>query len=256
MPHEVRKLLRTRFVEGDDRRRNLVALGAGPGASQLDALESLKGIAFDHWSDLRAGAAFMDLRNAALAVLDRLEQRLLQLRDANEPVRLSANEASERAVEQLDTLRQCASQQGDKIDAEAEATSRNFLSEIRAMPEPQLLQKLAERDGPVIHWRGNSLSLGPGFCADPGWRPGGMLVGGVISRAYRIDGFPEEGDQARRVVGNGRPQGKSGHGRCASTWAATFFIRVGKARSSKFGPWAQTPSTASATPPVSTSNSR
>ena len=89
----MRKLIFARLIGGDDpsasRRRTLVALGTGPSASQLDATEPLSGITPDHWTDLRAGAAFMDLRNAALAVLYRLEHCLLQLRDANEPAVLS-----------------------------------------------------------------------------------------------------------------------------------------------------------------------
>jgi len=165
VPHEVRKLILARLIGGDDpsasRRRTLVALGTGPSASQLDATEPLSGITPDHWTDLRAGAAFMDLRNAALAVLYRLEHRLLQLRDANESAVLSVHEATKVVGEPTVALRQCARQQGDRIDAGAEATSRKFLSEVRDLPVPQLLQKLAERDGTVIRWRDGRIGLGP-----------------------------------------------------------------------------------------------
>lgn len=165
MPHEVRKLILARLIGGDDqsasRRRALVALGTGPSASQLDAAEPLSGISADHWTDLRAGAAFMDLRNAALAVLYRLEHRLLQLRDANEPAVLSVDEASKVVGEPLAALRQCARQQGDRIDAAEEASSRKFLSEVKDLPVQKLLQRLAERDGTVIRWRDGRIGLGP-----------------------------------------------------------------------------------------------
>ena len=165
MPHEVRKLILARLIGGDDqsasRRRALVVLGTGPSASQLDAAEPLSGISADHWTDLRAGAAFMDLRNAALAVLYRLEHRLLQLRDANEPAVLSVDEASKVVGEPLAALRQYASQQGDRIDAAEEASSRKFLSEVKDLPVQKLLQRLAERDGTVIRWRDGRIGLGP-----------------------------------------------------------------------------------------------
>jgi hypothetical protein len=58
-------------------------------------------------------------------------------------------------------LRQCARQQGDRIDAAEEASSRKFLSEVRDFPDQKLLQKLAERDQTVIRWRDGRIGLGP-----------------------------------------------------------------------------------------------
>ncbi|QEL26395.1 hypothetical protein FQV39_04550 [Bosea sp. F3-2] len=165
VPSEVRKLIQARLIEGDDpnvmRRRNLVALGTGPSAAQLEFAEPLPGIDAAHWTDLRAGGAFIALRDAALAVLDRLEQRLLQLRDDNQPVRLSTEDAMREAAGQIETLSRLAEDKGDRIDAGGERISRAFLAEIRSLPVPQLLQKLAERDGTVIAWRGDRLGLGP-----------------------------------------------------------------------------------------------
>lgn len=165
VPPEVRKLILARLVGGDDpstsRRRALVALKTGPSAGQLDAVEQVSGITADHWTDLRAGAAFMDLRSAALAVLYRLEECLLQLRDANEAAWLPFGEANKTVGEPLAALRQCARQLGARIDAADEPSSRKFLSEIRDLPDQQLLQKLAERDGTVIRWREDRIGLGP-----------------------------------------------------------------------------------------------
>lgn len=165
VPYEVRKLILARLIGGDDpsasRRRALVALKTGPSASQLDAVEPLSGITADHWTDLRAGAAFMDLRDAALAVLYRLEHRLLERRDANEAAVLSVDEASNETGEPLAALRQCARQLGARIDAADESSSRKFLSEVRGLSDQQLLQKLADRDGTVIRWRDDRIGLGP-----------------------------------------------------------------------------------------------
>ena len=182
VPYEVRKLILARLIGGDDpsasRRRALVALETGPSANQLDATEPLNGITPDHWTDLRAGAAFMNLRNAALAVLYRLECRLGQLRDANEPAVLSVDEASKIVGEPIETLRQYAHQQGDRIDTGAEATSRRFLFEVRDLPVPQLLQRLAEREGTVIRWRDGRIGLGP--------------AAGEVSTSNEIEPFQDE----------------------------------------------------------------
>lgn len=165
VPPDVRKLILARLVGGDDpstsRRRALVALKTGPSAGQLNAVEPLSGITADHWTDLRAGAAFMDLRSAALAVLYRLEERLLQLRDANEDAWLPFDEANKTVGEPLAALRRYALQLGARIDAADESSSRKFLSEVRDLPDQQLLQKLAERDGTVIRWRDDRIVLGP-----------------------------------------------------------------------------------------------
>lgn len=165
VPPDVRKLILARLVGGDDpstsRRRALVALKTGPSASQLNAVEPLSGITAAHWTDLRAGAAFMDLRSAALAVLYRLEERLLQLRDANEAAWLPFDEANKTVGEPLAALRRYALQLGARIDAADESSSRKFLSEVRDLPDQQLLQKLAERDGTVIRWRDDCIVLGP-----------------------------------------------------------------------------------------------
>lgn len=166
VPDTVRKLILARLIDGDDfgsmRRRDLVALGTGPDARQLESVDPLPGLGADHWTDLRAGAAFIDLRNAALAILDQLENRLLELRDNNEPVRLAAQDAIGIAEKQINELRQLAHDQGDRIDAGTEPFSKAFLGEIRTLSETRLLQKLAERDGTVIAWRGDDhLCLGP-----------------------------------------------------------------------------------------------
>ncbi len=165
IPDQVRKLILARLIQGDDpsasRRRALVALGTGPSASQLDAAKPPGGISPDHWTDLRAGAAFMDLRGAALAVLHGLEHRLLQSLDANTPAVLSIDEASKLVDGSLAALRECARLKGDRIDAAEEASSRKFLSEVIGLPDQNLLQRLAERDGTVIRWRAGRIGLGP-----------------------------------------------------------------------------------------------
>ena len=103
----------------------------------------------------------MDLRDAALSVLDQLEQHLLKLRDDNQPVRLSEAEAAEVAVEPLKQLRDLASAKGALVDQGNEETSRRFIAEIRNLSDQQLIQRLAERDSTVICQCEGHIVLGP-----------------------------------------------------------------------------------------------
>lgn len=165
IPNDVRKLVHKQLLEGNDaastRRRNLVAIGPGPSRAQLNILEPMPGIQHDHWTDLCAGAAFIDLRDKALAVLDALEMRLLELQDNNDAVRLSPKEGLAAAKDQIDELRQFASMADKRIKAAAEPFSLAFLGEILSSTPKMLLQRLAERDGSVITWRDEHLCLGP-----------------------------------------------------------------------------------------------
>lgn len=165
VPEAVRKLILARLLDGNDpgstRRRELARLGTGPSSTHLDQETALAGVAPDHWSDLRAGAAFMDIRDAALTVLDQLEQHLLKLRDDNQPVRLSEAEAAEVATEPLKQLRDLASAKGALVDQGNEETSRRFIAEIRHLSDQQLIQRLAERDSTVICQREGHIFLGP-----------------------------------------------------------------------------------------------
>lgn len=165
VPPGVRKLIRARLLDGEDpsaaRRRNLVALGTGPSTTQLQNPEPLPGIEAAHWTDLRAGAAFIDLRDAALRVLSRIEQVLLQRRDANRPARLSLQDAQQEAETDLENLRRIAETFGGRIEAADEPLSRAFLAQILTLSPDRLLQVLAERDGTVVIRRGDHLALGP-----------------------------------------------------------------------------------------------
>jgi hypothetical protein len=158
-------LIYARLVEGQDegarRRRNLVALGTGPNAQDLRSSKPLDILDDQHQVDLRAGVAFIDLRDAALKVLRDIEKQLLALRDNNQQVRLSAEDALKSAGGAVEQLRHLANQTGALIKVGREDTSARFLSEILESSDKQLLQNLAQRDRTVITWREGNLCLGP-----------------------------------------------------------------------------------------------
>ena len=165
VPAEVRKLIQARLLDGDEantiRRRNIARLGTGPSTAQLDSADPLPGIDPSHWADLRAGAAFIDLRDGALKVLNRIEQVLLQRRDASQPVRLFPRDAGRETEAEMAELHRIANAFGSRIDAAKEPVSSDFLKQIRTRSAADLCQFLAARDGTVVVWRGDHLALGP-----------------------------------------------------------------------------------------------
>lgn len=58
--------------------------------------------------DLRAGAAFMDLRDCAFRLLRAVEGKLLERRDQNLPTRMTVAEAVSRLGNELAKLRRVA----------------------------------------------------------------------------------------------------------------------------------------------------
>ncbi|WBU54427.1 hypothetical protein [Paracoccus sp. SCSIO 75233] len=165
VPRGVRNLIYTQLQggsnEGAARRRNLIALGRGPSAQQLEGEGPLSGIAPDHWRDLRGGVGFMDLRDAALAVLDRIEKRLREMRDANESVRLTPDDAAKHAEQEIEHLQSLARRKGPRIAATEEPVSCTFLTEIESSRKHDLMEGLAKRDASVITLRDGHLTLGP-----------------------------------------------------------------------------------------------
>lgn len=168
VPRDIRKLIHARLLDGHGpsdagaaRRRALISRGKGPRAADLQANEPLPGLDPDHWSDLRAGAAFMDLRDTALKVLRGIEDELLRKRDANAPLRLTLAEAKSVVAPQIDTLHQMANQLGDRILAACETHSSAFVKECQNPNTEALLRRLVERDMSVISLRDEALVPGP-----------------------------------------------------------------------------------------------
>jgi hypothetical protein len=168
LPKDIRKLIEARLInghgasdEGAARRRALIDHGKGPSADDLQAADAPPGLAAEHWRDMRAGAAFIDLRDAALQVLRGVEDELLRMRDANTPLRLTLTDAKRVVGPQIDTLRQRAGQLSDRILAAGEVHSGVFVKECHNPNSEALLQRLAERDMSVIALRDAALVPGP-----------------------------------------------------------------------------------------------
>ena len=177
LPQSIRKLIADRVLHGKgvedvdaQRRRALANLGHGPSSEQLLNAEPPSGeITESHWADIRAGAAFMDLRDAALAVLSAIEEELRSQVEKNATsVSLTPTEATEISKEQLKTLKSVAEQGRSLINAAKESVSMNLVKECLDTQSNQLVVKLAKRDGSVIKWLDDESKLipGPAWAAD------------------------------------------------------------------------------------------
>lgn len=173
VPTEICKLITTRILDGNgkededaQRRKALTMLRTGPSSAQLQQTTPPIGqITESHWTDLRAGAAFMDLRDAALAVLSAIEKELSSKAEKNGDISLSHVETKTIAKAQLNQLREVAKRGRTLIDAGKESVSKDFVSECLDAEDDALVVSLAKRDGSVIKWFDEKSILIPG----PAW---------------------------------------------------------------------------------------
>ncbi|WP_347917128.1 hypothetical protein [Paracoccus marcusii] len=176
-----RKLIRSQLLEGGSesshRRRDLANLGIGPSQEQLDSAVPLSGISVDHWRELRAGAGFIELQQAALSVLSKVDERLHELRDKNKAAKLSLAAAVETASDELALLKAQARRMENRIKAGNEKLSIAFLHQCLTLSPLELAAELGKRDGSVVALRGDVLTLGPA----------GVYADAAVPRVYQPD---------------------------------------------------------------------
>lgn len=171
-----RALLRARLELGSDRERSADTLrrrqalawvgslhGAAPGMSASDFPKppALDG---DHWDDIRAGALFFTLMDAAVAVLDAVEahmgpdRRQMPVADAARDLESAA--APSGPVRIL-ALRQAARRFLDAQHRQPQAVE--FARQCAADCTDDLLRALVGRDGTVLRLLGQDIGRGPAY---------------------------------------------------------------------------------------------
>ncbi len=127
-----------------------------------------------HWQDLQAGGLFFQTRDAALAVLDALEQHI---GEAGHGSRYSLHSDTPVGVtSRLEVLRRIAhdylnhdQQRSATADpsglehADAAADAAAFCRECIAANDSEVLRKLVERDERVLYLKGSDVVPGPAF---------------------------------------------------------------------------------------------
>lgn len=163
-PSDVNALIRARIFdgEGDDalRRRALRRLGTGPTADMLDRNDCPHEIDPDHWRDMRAGAAFIDLRDAALDVLWEAEGFVVKRREAGGK-NSTLEEVAGAAQEQLATLRELVKKVRSRIVEAKERTSIVFAKSCAEAEDVDLIHMLVTRDRSALRLVDERIVPGP-----------------------------------------------------------------------------------------------
>jgi hypothetical protein len=127
-----------------------------------------------HWRDLQAGSLFFKTRDAALAVLDALEQHIGEAGNgsrhslqgdtpAGVAARLELLRRIARDYLSLDQQRAAAADPLRLQHADAMADAATFCNECIAASDRDILRKLVERDERVLHLKGADVVPGPAF---------------------------------------------------------------------------------------------
>lgn len=167
LPTDVRKNIRVRVKTAsltlpDDaaRRRALIDLKTGPSEHMLEQESPPSNVSQEHWIDMRAGAALIDLRDCALDVLRAVEGKLLDRRNANESASCGVPEMKCHVEAKLNDLKIKENRLGPRIEEAKEPYSCAFLADCRGDAET-LLRKLVERDGTVVRLEADRIVPGP-----------------------------------------------------------------------------------------------
>lgn len=167
LPPAARDLLRSRLCLGAgdspnaSRRKNALAwLSSNP---TTDWNQKPVGIDPDHWDDLRLGARFFVVRDAAIELLNAIEDLMAKRHLARFPV--TAAVQREDVQRELDHLEQCAgSYLGDRTRDPTEAGMATSFCRACTDEDPaQVVRFLTRRDDRVLLLRGDEILRGPAF---------------------------------------------------------------------------------------------
>ena len=161
---EVNNVIRARIFDGGDgnalRRRALRSLGTGPTADMLDRDERPDEIDRAHWRDMRAGAAFIDLRDSALDALWQAEGFVVKRREAGGKD-CTPEEVAKATKVQLAILRSLAGKVRPRIVDAGEKMSIVFGNECAEAEDAALMAMLVKRDGSALRLIDGLIVPGP-----------------------------------------------------------------------------------------------
>ncbi len=169
LPDEVIPLLRERLIQGgnehtEDKKRRTNAL-AWVESLQRDKPDRLmwtqrpKMISEEHWHDLRAGALFFEIREAAITILDALEAHIGcrsdgQYYSLKEPI----PDALKTTIEKLKSAAK------EYLNAKhSDEGAKKLCNECIVDDSSHILRSLVERDGHVLRLLEDEIKPGPAF---------------------------------------------------------------------------------------------
>ncbi|EAT08882.1 DNA polymerase III subunit epsilon [Sphingomonas sp. SKA58] len=160
---EARQIIQRQLLErgrDSNRRRALQELGMRGAALLASAKACPPPLSRDHFADIRAGIAFIDLRDAALAVLNQVENYLQK--QGGRPSKATCGQLARNTAvaEKLAFLTSTAKQMLDHVDSSSGHSAHSF-ARICLGSATNVISSLARRDGTVVIEQGDHLFLGP-----------------------------------------------------------------------------------------------
>ena len=162
LPEDVRSLLREHICR-QDRRNNIlewVTRVSGENISWSDRPEKPSEVGDEHWSDLHAGALFFETQEAAINLLDALENQIGNSGKA----RFNLDTVSKDVNERIKKLGNCAKEfikEGHDPTPQKRATE--FCQEC-AIDEPsEIIKNMVRRDDRVLRLDVDAVIPGPAF---------------------------------------------------------------------------------------------
>lgn len=163
-----RELLRSRICEaaGEDmnarRRKNALNWVSSSEVGKHAAMKTKpQSIDPDHWNDLRLGARFFEVRNAAIDMLNVLEAAM----DSRNFTKIAAAQAARIAdVQKRSDVVRAAAQTflQEKTDPTG-GMATEFCRDCFESDSTRMIEKLVARDGRVLLLRGTDIHRGPAF---------------------------------------------------------------------------------------------
>lgn len=198
LPEEARYLLRDRLRQGDggERRKNILAwaeeIRRGRRCPAWDSRPAC--IDEEHWRDLKAGAYFFALQDAANTALESMENYIARLKKTC----LSLDEKLPEEVKNtLNTLREKASdcQKLGEYDGLERAEANAFIGECLQADPCLRASSLVKRDGRVLYLDGNAVCPGPAFDWDKGIKESANDGNAVRPDPASDASLPDPGDE-------------------------------------------------------------
>lgn len=165
MPLLAREFVRERIIDGSnpgaERRASIMGWFDSSSSKKLAWGRQPARFSDDHWRDLHGGALFFNMRDAALALLDKLEYQVASVSD--QEIVLDLVPPGMDGV--IDALRRRANEYRslDAQGSELNTLGSEFSRECLEVDDPTLLINMVRRDARVLRLRGNSVIPGPAF---------------------------------------------------------------------------------------------
>ena len=161
LPEAVRCLLREHICR-EDRRKSIlewVTRVSDKNISWADWSEQPSDIGDEHWSDLHAGALFFETQEAAVNLLDAIENQI-----GNSGAKFKLDADSEEVNKCIDKLRECAKKFiENKHDPTPQEQAKDFCLECATGEPAEIIKNMVKRDNRVLRLGEQAVIPGSAF---------------------------------------------------------------------------------------------